>query len=110
MYFSSTKLFAKYLENLERIPRLVSVKPPMCHNTDAMCHKKIVYRGTHLRPPPSLFPECAYRFWILKHKPITSNHLCPTIATQYTFSQRDVYLYLTTNLFTNFELLISNES
>ena len=28
---------------------------------------------------------CIYRFWNLKHKSITSNHLCPTIATQYKF-------------------------
>ena len=46
----------------------------------------------------------------LNHEPVTSNHLCATMSTQYTISQRDVHLYLTTNLFTNFELLISNES
>ena len=38
--FPSTKLFSKYLENLERIPQLVSVKPPMCHNTDTIWHTK----------------------------------------------------------------------
>ena len=33
-------MFAKSFENLERIPGLVSVKPPMCHNTDTMWHKE----------------------------------------------------------------------
>ena len=36
MYLFSNKLFSKSLENLERI--LVSLKPPMCHNTDTMWH------------------------------------------------------------------------
>ena len=31
-------LFSKSFENLERIPLLVFVKPPMCHNTDTMWH------------------------------------------------------------------------
>ena len=31
-------MFSKSLENLERIRRLVSLKPPMCHNTDTMRH------------------------------------------------------------------------
>ena len=38
MYFHLTSCFSKSLENLELIPRLVSVKPPMCHNTDTMWH------------------------------------------------------------------------
>ena len=29
-------MFSKSVENLERIQRLVSLKPPMCHNTDTM--------------------------------------------------------------------------
>ena len=33
-------MFSKSCENLERIPILVSVKPPMCHNTDTMWHKE----------------------------------------------------------------------
>ena len=36
----STTLFFKYLENLERIPILVSEKPPTCHNGDTMCRTK----------------------------------------------------------------------
>ena len=31
-------MFSKSLENLERIPMLVSVKRPMCHNNDTMWH------------------------------------------------------------------------
>ena len=35
--------------------------------------------------------------------------VCATIATQCKFSQRDVHFNVTSNLFTNFELLILNE-
>ena len=38
--YPSSKSCSKSLENLERIQRLVSVKPPMCHNTDTMWHTK----------------------------------------------------------------------
>ena len=31
-------MFPKSLENFERIQRLVSLRPPMCHNTDTMWH------------------------------------------------------------------------
>ena len=31
-------MFSKSFENLERIQRIVSGKPPMCHNTDTMWH------------------------------------------------------------------------
>ena len=40
------KLVSKYLENLERIPKLASVKPPISHNTDTMGHANIV-SGVH---------------------------------------------------------------
>ena len=36
----STKLFSKYLEILEWMPRLVSEKPPTCHISDTMCRTK----------------------------------------------------------------------
>ena len=38
MNFQSNKLFSKSRENLERIRRIVSLKPPMCHKTDTMWH------------------------------------------------------------------------
>ena len=31
-------MFSKSLEHLEKIPRLIFVKPPMCHNTNTMWH------------------------------------------------------------------------
>ena len=40
MYLRMQSLFSKYLENFERIPRLDSEKPPMCHNGDTVCWTK----------------------------------------------------------------------
>ena len=40
MYLRLQSLFSKYLENLEPIPRLVSEKPPTCHNGDTVCRTK----------------------------------------------------------------------
>ena len=49
----------------------------------------------------------------LNHEPITSNHLCATLATQCgveQFSNRNSYYTFSKNVYTNFEVLISNES
>ena len=39
------------MENLERIQRLVSLKPPMCHNTDTMWHTE--NRIPRYKPQPT---------------------------------------------------------
>ena len=56
-------LFSKSLENLEQIPRLVSVKPPMYHNTDTMWHtENRIPRYTSLTTAKSIPKFSVLRF------------------------------------------------
>ena len=95
-----------YLQILVSLFRTNPQIPLVGHNSDTMCQGRIFT----LESTSNAYQQSIQKFWSQNLIRIQSDHLSATKATQYEYFHRDQQSSLTTNLFTDFGVVISNES
>ena len=95
-----------YLQILVSLSQTNPQIPLVGHNSDTMCQGRIFT----LESTSYTHQQSIQKFWSQNLTRIQSDHLSATKATQYEYFHRDQQSSLTTNLFTDFGVVTSNES